>query len=150
MTGTGMNAHSYLRGARPMLEAAKSQSERPMSEPENIDLPQDGSVWPRLWRGMKLRCPRCSKGKLFKSYLKPVDYCAKCNQPWSKVRADLAPSWAAMTISAHFTVLIWHLFFWRTGLPNWQLISILCLIAVMICLISLPPMKGLFLSLIHI
>jgi uncharacterized protein (DUF983 family) len=111
-------------------------------------LPQDGSIWPRLWRGMKLRCPRCGQAKLFRSYLKPVEHCSNCNQAWGKVRADLAPAWAAMTIAAHITVLVWHLFFWNTGLPNWQLTSILSIIAVAICLISLPPMKGLFMAII--
>ena len=131
-----------------MPAARESQLEMPVSEPEFIELPQDSSIWPRLLRGLKLRCPRCSQGKLFAKYLKPVDYCAKCNQPWSKVRAELAPSWAAMTISAHITVLIWHLFFWNTSLPDWQLISILCFIGIAICLLVLPSMKGLFMALI--
>ncbi len=131
-----------------MLAMAQSQLEMPVSKPEFVELPQDSSIWPRLLRGMKLRCPRCAQGKLFAAYLKPVDNCAKCNQPWSNIRAELAPSWAAMTISAHVTVLIWHIFFWKTDLPDWQLISILCVIGILICLLVLPPMKGLFMALL--
>jgi len=55
-----------------------------------------------MWRGMKLRCPSCGGGKLFRSYLKPVDHCSNCNQRWEHVRADLAPAWAAMTLAAHY------------------------------------------------
>lgn len=110
--------------------------------------PQNGSIWPRLWRGIKLRCPKCAQGKLFRSYLKPVEHCSNCTQHWGNVRADLAPAWAAMTIAAHVTVLIWHFFFWQTDMPNWQLTSILCVIATAICLIALPPMKGLFMAII--
>ena len=110
--------------------------------------PQHGSIWPRLWRGMKLRCPRCGDGKLFRAYLKPVKHCSTCQQNWGKVRADLAPAWAAMTISAHLTVLTWHFFFWKSEMPSWQLSLILCVIAALICLVSLPAMKGLFMAII--
>ena len=119
-----------------------------MSDPDFGELPQDSSIWPRLWRGMKLRCPRCGEGKLFRSYLKPVENCANCNQHWGTVRADLAPAWAAMTIAAHIVALIWHLFFWQSELPDWQLITILCTLATLIALTALPPMKGLFMAII--
>jgi len=110
--------------------------------------PQNEPIWPKLWRGMRMRCPRCNQGKLFRSYLKPVEHCSNCNQPWAHVRADLAPAWAAMTISAHVTVLIWHFFFWGTNMANWMLLTILCSLATAICLISLPAMKGLFMAII--
>ena len=110
--------------------------------------PQNGSVWPRIWRGMKLRCPRCGNGRLFRSYLKPVQRCASCNQRWAHVRADLAPAWAAMTLAAHLTVLIWHFFFWKTEMPSWQLTLVLGGFATLICLVSLPMMKGLFMAIL--
>ena len=110
--------------------------------------PQHGSIWPRLWRGMKLRCPRCGDGKLFQSFLKPVEHCSTCDQRWSTVRADLAPAWAAMTISAHLTVAIWHFVFWGRDIPSWQLTTYLCVIAAVIALLALPPMKGLFMAII--
>jgi len=109
---------------------------------------QHESIWIWIWRGMKLRCPRCGEGKLFRSYLKPVEHCSSCQQPWSHVRAELAPAWAAMTLAAHLTVGIWHLFFWKTEMPSWQLTSILGVIATLICLISLPAMKGLFMAIL--
>ena len=110
--------------------------------------PQQGSLWPKLWRGMKLRCPRCGDGKLFRSFLKPVEHCSNCGQRWDHIRADLAPAWAGMTISAHITVAIWHFIFWRTDMPSWQLITYLCVIATVIALVSLPPMKGLFMAIL--
>ena len=109
---------------------------------------QSGSIWPRLGRGLRGRCPNCGVGKLFRAYLKPVEHCETCRTPWAKIRADLAPAWAAMTISAHVTVLIWHFFLFGTGLADWQVIGALCLIATTICLIALPPMKGLFMAII--
>lgn len=119
-----------------------------MSDPDFGPLPQDGSIWPRIWRGMKLRCPRCGVGKLFKSYLKPVETCSNCEKRWGHVRADLAPAWAAMTIAAHLTVLIWHFFLWGTQMSNLQVTAILCAVATVISLLALPPMKGLFMAII--
>lgn len=110
--------------------------------------PVAGKMWPRIWRGMKLRCPNCGQGKLFRAYLKPVDHCAECGVAWGDVRADLAPAWAAMTLAAHLVVLIWHFFLWDTALADWQLISILCTLAAGISLLALPPMKGLFMAII--
>jgi len=110
--------------------------------------PQHGSVWPRVWRGMKLRCPRCGQGNLFRSYLKPVKCCSDCKQCWGHIRADLAPAWAAMTLSAHITILIWHFFFWKADMPSWQLTLILGVIATLICLAALPMMKGLFMAVV--
>ena len=118
------------------------------NDPDFGPSPQHGSIWPRLFHGMKLRCPRCGQGKLFRSYLKPVENCANCGQQWGNVRADLAPAWAAMTLAAHVTVAIWHFFFWKTEMPSWQLISILCVVATTVCLITLPMMKGLFMAII--
>ena len=110
--------------------------------------PQTGSVWPRIGRGMRLRCPRCGIGKLFRAYLKPVDICAHCGQPWGHLRADLAPAWAAMTLASHIAVAVWHFGFWHSELPNWQLISGLSALVVVVSLLLLPPMKGLFLAII--
>lgn len=120
----------------------------PDKDPDFGPRPQDGAMWPRIWRGMKLRCPRCGGGKLFKSYLKPVKACSNCGKDWESVRADLAPAWAAMTIAAHLIVFIWHFFLWGTDLPDWMVISILCAGATAIALLALPPMKGLFMAII--
>lgn len=52
--------------------------------------PQHGSIWPRLWNGMKLRCFHLGDGKLFRSFLKPVEHCSVCGQGWGVIRPDLA------------------------------------------------------------
>ena len=55
-----------------------------------------------------------------------------------------------MTLAAHITVLIWHFFFWKTDMPDWQLILILGGIATAICLAALPMMKGLFMAILWV
>jgi len=119
-----------------------------MSDPDFGDPVQHGSVWPRIWRGITLRCPRCGEAKLFRAYLKPVQNCANCGQRWDHIRADLAPAWAAMTLSAHVIVLIWHFFLWGNRFSDAVTIAILCLGATAICLVTLPSFKGLFMAIL--
>jgi uncharacterized protein (DUF983 family) len=119
-----------------------------MTNPDFGPAPQSGNIWPRIRRGLRLRCPRCGEGKLFRAYLKPVENCESCGQRWGDKRADLAPAWAAMTLASHIALLVWHFGFWHSDLPNWQLISGLSALVIVISLLLLPPMKGLFLAII--
>ncbi len=101
-----------------------------------------------LARGLKGRCPNCGQAKLLRDYLKPVDQCPECGVRWEHIRADLGPAWASMTIAAHFIVPFYHFVLFRSELPNWQQLTILCLLATAICLAVLPRMKGLFMAIV--
>jgi len=106
------------------------------------------SKWAAFKRGIKLTCPKCAKQPLFKSYLKPVTECSTCHKDWENVRADLAPAWASMTLSAHVIIVIYHFFFFDKPIANWLSISIMIVIASLICLLTLPSFKGLFMALV--
>ena len=106
------------------------------------------SLWAALGRGALLKCPRCSQGRLFQSYLKPVHNCSNCDKKWDTVRADLAPAWASMTLSAHVIVVVYHFFFFDAPIANWITTSSLIAIAALISLLSLPSFKGLFMALV--
>ncbi len=112
----------------------------------DITLPD--TKWKAFGRGMALKCPRCAKEKLFQSYLKPVEACPSCHKDWKNVRADLAPAWASMTLSAHIIILVYHVFFFDKPIPNWLATSSLIAIATAICLVTLPSFKGLFMALV--
>lgn len=101
-----------------------------------------------LWRGLKGTCPNCGQAKLLRDYLKPVDQCPSCGVRWEHVRADLGPAWASMTVAAHVLVVFYHFVLFRSGLPTWQQITLLCVMAVIICLAVLPRMKGLFMAIV--
>jgi len=104
--------------------------------------------WPHIKNGLKETCPKCGDAALFESYLKPVKTCKSCGYDWSKIRAELGPAWAAMTLSAHIVVPIYHFFIFDSGWPNWLQISTLMIIATAICLLALPRMKGLFMGIV--
>ncbi|MEP1229281.1 MAG: DUF983 domain-containing protein [Litorimonas sp.] len=102
--------------------------------------------WPHLKNGLKQTCPKCGDARLFQKYIVPIEACPSCGQDWRHIRAELAPSWAAMTISAHVVALIYHLFIFDNGWAQWQQTLAAMVIAIIICLIALPPMKGLFMA----
>jgi uncharacterized protein (DUF983 family) len=110
------------------------------------DLPQ--TKWVAFRRGAKLRCPRCNQEKLFRAYLKPVEACPNCGKDWENVRADLAPAWASMTLSAHVIIVIYHFFFFDKPIANWLAITIMVAMATAICLATLPSFKGLFMAIV--
>ena len=62
------------------------------------------SPWQALWRGTLCRCPACSKGRIFRAYLKVVDRCAACGEDLSHQRADDAPAYFTMLIVGHIMV----------------------------------------------
>lgn len=115
---------------------------------ENFANPKTPKKWPHIKNGLKTRCARCGNAPLFQAYLKPVEICTSCGQDWRNIRSELAPAWAAMTLSAHIVVPIYHFFIFGSGWPNWMQILFLMVIATAICLAALPHMKGLFMALV--
>lgn len=54
-----------------------------------------------LWRGSRLRCPACGRGRLFRSYLKVAESCASCGEALHHQRADDAPAYFVILIVGH-------------------------------------------------
>jgi uncharacterized protein (DUF983 family) len=95
-----------------------------------------------LWRGAKMRCPNCGKGRLFGRFLKVTDHCSECGEAFSHHRADDFPAYLVIIIAGHLLVpaiLIVELNF---GPPLW----VDCLIWLPLTFISvialLQPTKG--------
>jgi uncharacterized protein (DUF983 family) len=59
-----------------------------------------------LFRGALGRCPRCGKGRLLHRYLKMVDRCAACGEPYGHYRTDDAAPWLTILVVGHITVPI--------------------------------------------
>jgi uncharacterized protein (DUF983 family) len=101
-----------------------------------------------LGRGLRGTCPNCNSARLFRAYLKSVNTCPNCGERWADIRADLAPAWASMTIAAHIVVPIYHFVFFDSGLSTAVQTAALMALAIGICLIALPRMKGLFMAIV--
>ncbi len=99
-------------------------------------------VWRSMWRGFRGRCPRCSNGKLFSSYLKVSRDCVSCNQALHHHRADDAPPYFTMFIVGHIIV---PLVFWveRSWKPDLSVHAALWLpLSILLTLWLLPMVKG--------
>lgn len=59
-----------------------------------------------LWRGIREFCPQCGKGKIFKSYLKQVEYCPSCQENISALQADDGPAWLIILVIGHILYCI--------------------------------------------
>jgi uncharacterized protein (DUF983 family) len=57
-----------------------------------------------LRRGALGRCPRCGQGALFSRYLKIVDCCSECREPYGHLRTDDAAPWLTILIVGHLVI----------------------------------------------
>lgn len=99
-----------------------------------------------LWRGARLKCPRCGEGSLFKSYLTRDDACPHCGESFDGLDADDGPAWLTIGLVAHIVVPL--LIFLERGelMPYWQEAGILILVTIVSALIFLPISKGFFVA----
>lgn len=100
-------------------------------------------VWPALKRGMRGLCPACGQGKIFSAYLKVNDRCPVCGEELFHHRADDMPPYVTMVIVGHIVVagviLGQDLF---PNLPDWPQMIFWPIVATLLCLWLLPPVKG--------
>ncbi|MCU0837362.1 MAG: DUF983 domain-containing protein [Rhodospirillales bacterium] len=99
-----------------------------------------------VWRGISGRCPNCGRGRLFRSYLKPVDACEVCREPFGHIRADDAPPWLTILVVGHLVVPVAVAVDRLQPWPDWLSMMVWPLLALALALIILPRAKGLFLA----
>jgi uncharacterized protein (DUF983 family) len=99
-----------------------------------------------LWRGALMKCPRCGKGRIFRSYLKREDSCPACHESFEGLDADDGPAWLTIGLVAHIVVPL--LIFLERGplMPYWQEAAILVLATIVSALLLLPVSKGVFVA----
>ena len=71
-----------------------------------------------LWRGLRMKCPACGQGEVFRAYLKPVDVCAACGEPLGQVPSEDGPAWLTVLGLAPVLVAVTFLVS-LSGLPLW-------------------------------
>lgn len=58
-------------------------------------------IWQSIKRGLAGKCPNCGKGKIFYRYLKVSDRCPECGEEFFHHRADDAPPYLTILVTAH-------------------------------------------------
>lgn len=99
-------------------------------------------------RGVFGRCPRCGRGKLFRSYLKPVERCAACGEPLGHIRADDGPAWLTILLTGHILAPFILAIAPNADWPDWVSMTVWPGAALALALALLPRSKGIFIGLI--
>lgn len=92
--------------------------------------------------GLRLRCPRCGQGRLFRSYLKFADRCAACDADFALEDAGDGPAVFVMFLVGALVVPLAFILDFRFGLPGWATLSISALATIALSLVLLPRFKG--------
>ena len=65
---------------------------------------QSVSLAQAMWRGFRMGCPNCDRGRLFGRFLKVVDHCPECGEELFHHRADDLPAYLVIVIIGHLIV----------------------------------------------
>jgi uncharacterized protein (DUF983 family) len=96
-----------------------------------------------VWNGLKLRCPHCGKGRLFRAYLKVADTCEACGEELHHHRADDFPPYISIVIVGHLIVgLMLHLEMAYQDVAPWVYMVTMLPAAIVLPLAFLPSIKG--------
>jgi uncharacterized protein (DUF983 family) len=91
---------------------------------------------------MRLRCPHCGEGHLFRSYLKVADRCDACGEELFHHKADDMPPYLSILIVGHLIVgLMLHLELSYEIAP-WVYVATMVPAALILPLLLLPSIKG--------
>lgn len=102
--------------------------------------------WSAAWRGALGRCPHCGKGRLFRSYLKPVDACSDCGEALGHIRADDGPAWLTIMVVGHVVVFAALGVEAERTWPDWVSMTLWPALALILSLAVLPCAKGIFIG----
>jgi uncharacterized protein (DUF983 family) len=95
-----------------------------------------------LGRGALGRCPRCGQGGLFRSYLKIVDCCSACGEPYGHFRTDDAAPWLTILVVGHVTIPFVLIFEQMLRPPVALALAIWLPLITALTLVLLPRCKG--------
>lgn len=100
------------------------------------------SLMGAMMRGMRLRCPSCGIGAMFRKYLKVNDSCPHCEEALHHHRADDAPPYFTIMIVGH-VIVPGLLVMERLAAPSmWVHAAVWLPLTVILALACLPLTKG--------
>ncbi|MFM5917712.1 MAG: DUF983 domain-containing protein [Novosphingobium sp.] len=112
-----------------------------MLDPQRrLELPR--SLSDAILRGIRCRCPRCGEAKLFRKFLKPVDFCPQCHQDWTHQRADDMPPYISILITGHVLAPVIIYFGAFSDISMGAALAICLALATVMMIGLLQPAKG--------
>ncbi len=100
------------------------------------------AVWPAVLNGMRLRCPKCGKGHMFREYLKVADTCDVCGEELFHHRADDMPPYLSILIVGHIIVGLMLEMEFHAEIAPWVYLATMVPAAIILPLALLPSIKG--------
>jgi uncharacterized protein (DUF983 family) len=93
-------------------------------------------------RGLGGHCPACGKSHLFNGFLKVVPECRACHAPLGLARADDAPPYLTILITAHIVVPLMYVVDRTWDLSTTSLSAIFLPLTAALTIGMLRPIKG--------
>ena len=103
-----------------------------------------------LVRGVLGRCPRCGQGRLLHHYIKLVDRCSVCGEPYGHFRTDDAAPWLTILVVGHMAVPMVLICEMNFHLPMRLALAIYLPLIVGLAAIMLPRCKGMLAALMWV
>jgi uncharacterized protein (DUF983 family) len=130
-------------------KAPQASSRHPISiRPSLTSISMKDDALQTFARGALGRCPKCGQGRLFGRYLKVVECCSVCGEPYGHYRADDAPPWLTILLVGHITVPL-ILFVEETfEPPPWVEFAVYLPSVLLLTLLILPRCKGVILAIL--
>ena len=97
--------------------------------------------------GFGLRCPRCGRGKLYKSYLKVVDSCDVCGLDLSAADSGDGPAVFVMFVVGFIAAILVLIMEFVIAAPMAVSIALVCVVVIGGSFVLLPPFKAVLIAL---
>ncbi len=104
--------------------------------------PEDRPAARSIRRGLLGRCPACGEGRLFASFLKPVDACSVCGEEMHHHRADDLPPYLVITIVGHLVLGGYMMTDLILPFSTWMHLAIWVPLTLIGALALMQPVKG--------
>lgn len=103
----------------------------------------DRSMKTGVSRGLRLKCPHCGEGRLFRAFLKVSERCEVCGEDNTVYPCDDAPPYLALFLVGHLLMPFIVLMSREFDPPIWLMATIWLPLTAISCIVALPYMKGL-------
>jgi uncharacterized protein (DUF983 family) len=99
-------------------------------------------IWPAIRNGLRCKCPKCGKGKLFPGYIEQTAQCSVCGEPLDHYNVGLLLPFVVIMIVAHVLIFV-MLEMELHGTPSPLIyLAVLVPLSLIIPLLILPSVKG--------
>ena len=99
-------------------------------------------LWQAVWNGLRCRCPKCGRGRLFRAYLKVNDHCPVCGEDLFHHKADDMPPYISIVIVGHVLIGLMVEMEMSMQVAPYVYLMVMVPLALFLPLIMLPSVKG--------